>query len=61
MIQPHNRHSSMSLYLASIAVVDTIILSIGEYSHFVCFSDATLTSTKTKNEIPCYSSMFLIQ
>ena len=29
MIQPHNRHSTMSLYLATIAVVDTVILALG--------------------------------
>ena len=29
MIQPHNRQMSMSLYLASIAVVDTIVLILG--------------------------------
>ena len=29
MVQPNNRHMSMSLYLASIAVVDTKVLAIG--------------------------------
>ena len=29
MVQPHNRHSSMSLYLATLAVVDTIVLIRG--------------------------------
>ena len=30
MIQPHNRHAPMSLYLASLSVFDTIELSIGK-------------------------------
>ena len=30
MVQRHNRHKPMSLYLAVIAVVDTIVLSIGQ-------------------------------
>ena len=37
MIQAHNRHSSMSWYLAALAVTDTLILSLGLslYSLFV--------------------------
>ena len=34
MIQPHNRNMSLSLYLATLAVVDTVILAIGEYFQF---------------------------
>ena len=37
MVQPHNRHSSMSLYLATIAVIDTIVLSIGEQENYCKF------------------------
>ena len=33
MIQPQNRQMSMSLYLASIAVVDTIVLILGAGSY----------------------------
>ena len=31
MLLPHNKHMSMSMYLAAIAVVDTIVLAIGGY------------------------------
>ena len=34
MIQPHNRHTSMSWYLAALAVVDTIVLAIGNFIIF---------------------------
>ena len=30
MVQPHNRHSTMSLYLATLAVSDTVSLIIGK-------------------------------
>ena len=30
MIQPHNRHMAMSWYLAAVAIMDTIVLLIGE-------------------------------
>ena len=33
-MQPHNRHMSMSYYLAAIALADTFVLLIGEYYHF---------------------------
>ena len=39
MIQPQNRHMSMSLYLASIAVVDTVVLILGVHLlSFIIFS-----------------------
>ena len=44
MVQPHNRHSSMSLYLASTAIVDTVILSIGKY-----FTDDNKMSPEVQN------------
>ena len=31
MIQPHNRHNSMSIYLAALTIPDTIILIVGKY------------------------------
>ena len=39
MIQPHNRHSSMSWYLAALAVVDTIVLAIGNFIIFLIIFD----------------------
>ena len=30
MMQAHNRHNSMSFYLAAIATVDTVALTVGE-------------------------------
>ena len=36
MIQPHNRHMSFSLYICSLAVVDTIVLICGKViSHLI--------------------------
>ena len=32
MVQPENRQSTMSHYLAAIAVADTIVLGIGKFS-----------------------------
>ena len=32
MIQSHNRHMSISIYIAVLAVTDTIALLIGEYN-----------------------------
>ena len=32
MVQSHNRRMALSWYLASIAVADTVELSIGEFS-----------------------------
>ena len=29
MIQPHNRHASFSLYIAALALSDTVVLSAG--------------------------------
>ena len=30
MVQPHNRHSSMSIYLTALTIPDTIILTVGK-------------------------------
>ena len=33
MVQQHNRHMSISLYIAVLAVVDSIVLVKGNYQH----------------------------
>ena len=37
MVQPHNRHMSMSWYLAVIAVADNIVLSVGTFNVYDLF------------------------
>ena len=45
MIQPNNRHMSISLYLTVLAVAETIILILGGY-FWVCKSQSFLSGTR---------------
>ena len=55
MMQAHNRHSSMSFYLAAIATIDTVALTVGESVRF----NSTLLLPQNCNETFIFHNTFL--
>ncbi len=55
MIQPHNRNTSIALYLAAVAVADLVELALGLWHIFVCVMWICFISP-----LPCCFCLFLL-